>query len=910
MTISRFFRILGRRLQSLFRKEALDEQLDQELSFHFDQLVQENVDAGMSDDEARMEARRTLGNFAVFKEECRDQRRVAWFHDFRQDLSYGLRMMRKHAGLTAIAAVSLAFGIGANAAILSVGRSLLLGDLPLPDAGRLVTLGTFQEPNALGTGPASVPDYIAWKARGRVFESVGASIANQQDLGAEQAGDYPERLIGQAVTSSLFHTLQVQPLLGRFFREEEALIGTAPAPVIVLSHRLWQRRFGGDPRILGKQIRLGGRSVTVIGVMPSGFWYPNESSEYWVPLGMTRFQLEGSPRLFLVTARLKGGTTLEQAQADIEGVAAQLARDFPDRHRGWMVRAMPLREHWFGWFRQPILMLEAAVALVLLIACANVSTLLLGRVPARRPEIAMRVLMGAGRGRLVRQFLTESLLLSLIGGALGLLVAWGGVSSLENINPPLGRIPISGIDPGSGTLGFIVLLSLVSSLLFGFLPAVAALSTGDELRQASVHRRHRNPTGILVSVQIGLALMLLISSGLLMNSFVRLVLDDRGFDPRGILTFQYRIPALQYASPSGSYHGLPAMIARPPTLAMQRVYEKLRTLSGAEAVAASSAPPVNGVVLPTATLYIEGRAAPANPSERAAANATYLLVTENFFATMKTPIVRGRDFDAARDKSSEPWVAVINETLARRFWPDEDPIGKRFTVDAVFGEREREVIGVIRDVPLQYVRIGPPQAVAYTLYRQQPEIYEGLNAGMFGQMTFFIRSAGDPMSFVSAARQAVAEVDPDRPPAEFQTLTQFVGAGLRTRRFYVSVLGMFAFMATVLAAVGVYGVMTVSVSQRTREIGIRMAMGARTRDIVAAVGGRAVRWVVIGVLFGLLGSLFLTRLIEAQLWGVTPTDPATFIGVTALLVAASAAACFIPSRRAMRVDANIALRTE
>ena len=689
-------------------------------------------------------------------------------------------------------------------------------------------------------------------------------------------------------------------MLGRLFSEDEARFGKAPARVVVLSHSLWQRRFKGDRNILGREIHLDGRSMTVIGVMPASFWYPNKDSEYWVPLGVTRFQLENSARLFLVTARLANGTTLEQAQADVGNVAAQLAHDFPERYKGFSMRAIPLREHWFGWFRKPLLMLEVAVALGLLIACANVSTLLLKRVPVRRPEISRRLLMGAGRGRIVRQFLAESLLLSVIGGALALLIAAWGVTSFDYVSPPPGRLPITVIGEMKGIPQFTVLLSAISCLLLGFLPALAAVSSGNSPRQTE---GRRSPAGILVAVQVSLALVLLVPSGLLINSFIRLALDDRGFDPRGVLTFQYRIPATDYAVPSGLFRGMPAMDAKPPTLEMQRVYEKLKTLPGADSVAASSAPPVNGILLPTATLHVEGRGIPANPAEREAASATYLLVTENFFSTMKTPLVSGRSFDA-RDTSSAPWVAVINETLARRFWPGENPIGKRFIVDAASGEREREVVGVVRDVPLQYVRTGPPRPVAYTLYRQQSERYLGGNAGMFGQMTFFVRSSRDPMSLVPAVKAAVAAVDPNRPPARFQTLTSFVGTGMRTRGFYVSTLATFAFMATVLAALGIYNVVTLSVSQRMRQGRIRTALGLRARDIVAAASACALRSVAVGVLLGLAGALALTRWIESQLWGVTATDPATFSVVTLLLVAVSAAAWFIPARKALRVKTN------
>ena len=911
MTVSRLIQICRQRLHSLFRKERLDDQLDQELSFHLEQLEQENIEAGMSADEARRAARLALGNTAVLTEECRDQRRVSWYHDFRQDVRYGVRIMRKHAGFTAIASISLALGIGGNTAILSVGRSVLLGNLPLPDADRLVIIRTVPPRNPQQNGNASVPDYVAWKERNRTFESMGISIASHQDLGGDETGFPPERVSGQAVSPSLFDTVKVQPQLGRVFGNEEAQIGMA-APVIVLSHRLWERRFAADLGVLGKEIRLNGRKLKVIGVMPPEFRFPNENPEFWIPLALNRFQLDGSARLFTVTGRLNKGTTNEEAQADVDAIAAQLALDFPDRHKDWKARVVPLRRYWFGWIQQPLLTLQGAVFLVLLIACANVSTLLLARVPARQPEIAMRLLMGAARGRIVRQFLTESLLLSLIGGALGVLIAWWGVSSLEGLNHPPGGMPISVLGQSRGVLGFAALLSVISSVTFGFLPALAALSTGNELRQASVHRRRRSAFGPLVSVQISLALMLLISSGLLINSFVRLVLDDRGFDPRGVLTFEYRIPVQSYSRPIGTYHGLTAMEANPPTAAMQRVYEKLRTLPGAESLAASSAPPVNGLVPPMATVLVDGRAVPATAVDRAAAMVVHFLVTENFFATMRTPILRGRDFNAG-DTEAAPWVAMINETMANRFWPGEDPIGKHFTVDAISGERRREVIGVVRDVHLRYIREGPTQAVAYTPFLQQPERYQGVNAGMFGQMTFFVRSDPsntDASALISAARATIAEVDSDRPLANVKTMSEFVGDGMQNRRYYASALSVFAFMATLLAAVGVYGVMTFSVSQRTREIGIRMAMGASARDIVKLIGGRGFRLVAVGLIFGFLGSLSLTGLMEAQLWGVSSTDLATFAGFTALLAGISIAACFIPARRAMRVNPTEALRMD
>ncbi len=893
MTLSRLIHICARRLRSLFRRERLDDELDRELTFHREQLELENLEAGMSAEEAKTEARRALGNLAKFKEECRDERRVSWLYDFSQDVRYGLRMMRKHPGFTALASLALALAIGGNAAVLNIGTSLLWGRLPVPDDGRVVVVQSFAARNPLFGGPASVPDYVAWRDNNTVFESIGTSIASTQDLAGDQRNPLPERIAGQAVTPSLFHVLRVQPRLGRVFREDESPLDSAAAPVVILSHQLWQRRFGGDIGIVGREIRMNGRRLQVIGVMPRGFFYPNENSDFWVPLTFTRFQLQASASLFMVTARLKPATTMRDVQLDLRRIAAQ-------NPSGQAARAIPLRQQWFSWMQGPLELLESALILVLVVACANVSTLLLARVPARQPEIIMRLLLGAGRGRIVRQFLTESLLLSLIGGTMGVFIAKWGVTRLESLPHTPGGISIAGMGLNAGIFGYAVLLSILSTLLFGFLPSVVAFSSANDARQATAHRKPGNLSSILVAAQVGLALMLLASSGLLLNSLVRLLLDDRGFDPSGVITFQYRVPVGDYLRGLGSYRGLPSADIEPPTQLMQRVYERLRALPGADSVAGASAPPVNGIVPPTAVLQVEGR-----PPE----STYYFLVTDNFFATLKTPVLQGRDFNRS-DTSSTPWVAVINRTLAERLWPGENPLGKHFTVDAKSGERSREVIGVVQDVPLRFIRTGPPQAVAYSLYLQQPERYEGLNAGSFGQMNFFIRSHEDRESLVSAARRAVAEVDPSRPISNIQTMSDFVGDTMKTRSYYVSALSAFAFMATLLAAAGIYGTMSSAVSQRTREIGIRIAMGATASDILKLVGARAFRLVTVGLLAGLAITLACARMLAPLLWGITPTDPATFVGVILLLVGVSAVACFLPVRQAMRVEPTEALRMD
>ncbi|MBZ5632481.1 MAG: ABC transporter permease [Acidobacteriia bacterium] len=915
MILSRPLRVWRQRIRSLVHKDNLDVQLGQEFAFHFEQLVQENIAEGMALTDARLAARRALGNVALLEEQCRDQRRVGWLQDLWQDCRYGVRMMRQSPGFTLIVAISLALGIGANTAILGALRTALLGNVPFPDGNRLVLLRTYPEWNPALSNSASIPDYLAWKQQSRSFESMGASIADHsRDFGAEEDGRPAERIEGHGFAPSLFVTLGVQPLLGRTFTEAEAEIDH-PAPVMVLSHRLWQRRFGGDPGVLGKQVRLSGTNLTIIGVMPPDFRYPLAETEYWVPLGINHFQLQGSARFFEVAARLKPGVSVQQAQAEMDGIGDQLARDFPDRHKGWRIRVQTLRDAWYGWMKIPLATLEGAVALVLLIACANIAGLLLARGAARRPEIVMRMALGAGRGRVVRQMLTESVMLSLIGGALGTFVAWGALRALLQMNPPPAAQRMADVVVDLPLLALLGLLSTVTGLIFGIGPAIACfqLDLAGPLKEStrsagSPYRRNRLQSA-LVTLQIASALVLLIGSGLLINSFVRLAGFDLNFDPSGLLTFEYRIPQQQYVRNMGVFQGAPYSAIDPsPTPAIQRVYEHLRTMRGPESVAGISHPPVNGLVLSTMSFSIEDRPTPENAADRNTFSAVYFLITPNFFATMKTRLVRGRDLNDF-DSASAPWVAIINETMARRFWPGEDPIGKRLMLGVVSGERPREIIGVVRDIPTRRDRSDPLPAI-YASYLQQSPAYRGPSANMFGQMTFLLRTSGDPMSLVPEARSAVADVDPDHAITRIQTMEQFWGGGMRDKRILAGVLGVFAFVATILAAIGIYGVMAYSVAERTREIGIRMALGASPGKVLALIGGRAAVLISFGVLFGLAGSLALSQLIASQLWGVQPTDPATFAAVSLLLIAVALLACFVPARRAIRVDPTEALRSE
>jgi putative ABC transport system permease protein len=828
-----------------------------------------------------------------------------------------------------VAVASLALGIGANTAILAVMNTVMRERVSYATDARLVVARTHPEENPQRETHASIAEYFAWRDHSRSFEGMSASLGNQADFGADSERVPAERIQGQATTATLFGLLGVQPALGRVFTEAEDAV-RAPDRVIVLSHRLWQRRFGGDAGVLGKEVRMNAVVARIIGVMPEGFHYPNDGVEYWVPLRADRSQVSSPERFFVVTARLKEGVDATQAQAELNTIAAQLARDRPGRHAGWAVRVKALRQVMYGWTFEPLFTLAAAVAMVLLVACANVAGLLFARGLVRKPEMALRAALGAGRGRIVRQLLTESVVLAAAGGVLGVFVAWGGVRALLSIGPPPGGMRIADVGLGASVLAVSALLSLGTVLLFGLAPALIASRTDlagpleESTRKTTARLQPRLRAG-LVAGQIAVTFVLLIGSGLLIQSFVRLVTRDLNFDPRGLLTFEIHLPISTYMRPIGAIHGLPYFEISPhASLTMQRVYEGLRQLPAAESVAGISYPPVNSLTLPTMTVAPEPHPAggadpsPSVPldvvtladhvSRRSADSVAYFLVTPRFFSTMRATLVRGRDFDTG-DTASAPWVAIVNESTARRFWPGEDPIGKRFRLQALPDERPREVIGVVRDIPLSLSEASA-SSVVYTSYLQQPPRYRLPGANMFGRMTFLIRSTGDPMQLLPAARQVVADIDRDRPLANVRTMDEQRVSSIPQRPAYVAVLSAFALTATLLAAIGIYGVMAYSVAQRTREIGVRIALGAGTRDVAALVGRRAAVLVSIGLAAGLAASLAVTRLLGSQLWGVTPTDPATYGGVMAFLLLVSLAACCLPTRRATTVNPTIALRCE
>jgi predicted permease len=907
VTISRFLRILRKRYRSLFHKQEVDAEIGGEFAFHLHQLVEEYTAEGMPIEEARLAARRALGNSAVFAEECRDQQRTGWLHDVGRDIRFGARMAHKNPGFTCIAALSLALCIGANTAILGVWTAVTAGPLPYRDPESLVAIRTYN--SFLPLQAASLPEYIAWRERQRSFSSMGASLANQADL--EDAGG-AEHLYGRLFSPELFATLGVQPAMGRLFLDEE-YEANKNGTVVVITHRLWQNRFGTDPDIIGRQIRLNSALKTVVGVLPAYFPYSEQRVDYYIPF-VLRAPRANTERFFQVTARLRPGVTIEQAQADMDAIARDLEVEFPDRNQGWRVRVQPIREFLFDWTRQPLWTLELAVVLVLLIACANIAGLLLARGSARQHEISMRVALGAGRGRIVRQLLTESLMIAFAGGALGVVVADISLYWVPALTPPPGSAPLAGIALDPRLFAINGLTSILTGLIFGLAPALTAFRSGlgTALKQSAAHLgehgRKLRMRGILVVTQVAVAVVLLAGTGLLLKSAWRLAGRELNFEPEGMLSFEVRVPAGTFMEQIGTYRDWNYFeLKDPPRPLLESIRERVAAMPEVASVAGSSNPPVNSLVLTALPVRAEDDPDPGGSGRPA---AVYLLITPGFFSTIRAQVI-GREFDD-RDSENAPWVAVVNETAARQLWPGSSStaaaIGRKITLDATPDERPRTVVGVVRDIPTRANQTAP-RAIVYAPYAQQPS-RTGPWGNLMGQMTYMVRLRGDrdPMTFVDAVRRAAAEVAPDRPISNIAAVSSYMSQ--RQGGLYLIALAAFAMVAVLLAAIGVYGVISFDLHRRTREIGVRMALGASPLEVVSAVGGRAFALVAIGLVCGLAGAAALGQLLTPQLWQVAPQDPPTLLAALLLVALVAAGACFGPARRGLRLDPTITLRCE
>ena len=801
-----------------------------------------------------------------------------------QDLRYGIRKLAKNPGFTAVVVLALALGIGANTAIFSVVNAILLHPLAFKDPGRIAMVWMDNRKLGVDQDWHSYLNFLEYKNGSQTFEDIAAF--NDRSFNLTGAGD-PIRVLGAWATASLFPVLGVDPILGRAFTSDEEEPGRDL--VVVLSHGLWQRRFGADPQIIGQQISLNGKNRTVIGVMPASFRFPDKDAELWVPLSPDAQLRNNRNALWLkAVGRLKPGVTLEQARADMGTIAGRLEQQY-DFMSGYGVNLVPIHDQVVGSVRPAMLVLLAAVALVLLIACANVANLLLVRAAAREREIAVRAALGAARGRLVGQLLTESIVLATAGGVAGLLIAVLGLRMLLAMAPvDIPRLDQIRVD--WQVLAFALGLSLATGVVFGLVPALQASrpdlneSLKEGGRGSTTGIRGRRIRGALVISEIALSLVLLIAAGLMIKSFVHLQQFNLGFNPDRMLTLRLQLPGSKYKDDSqvaGFYREL---------------LDGVENLPGVQSVGAIS------TIFLTKTPYstnftIQGRP-PLRPGQQI--EVPIDSISPNYFRVMGIPLLRGREF-TDDDKAGAPGVVMINQTFARRFFPDEDPIGKRFVYGMPDGPNPPwlTIVGVVGDTR----RTGFDAEI-------RPETYLPYSQTPDRSMYLVVRAASSPMPVIQPVRDAVWAIDKDQAVFSVETMDQLLSEMMAQRRFNMLLLAIFAGAALILAAVGIYGVMSYSVTQRTHEIGVRIALGAGRATVLRQVAGQGMMLAAAGIGLGLAGSLALTRLMAGLLFEVHATDPVTFVLIPLLLGGVALAASVIPARRAMKLDPILALRYE
>jgi putative ABC transport system permease protein len=830
---------------------------------------------------------------------------------FWQDVVYAVRTLAKKPAFTLIAALSLALGIGANTVVFSLINNTLLRPLPFREPERLVAIWTLPAQHRDQRDVTNVSAYLKWRERSRSFDSMGGFFGIGRTIGSEQNGAPAERLGGQYFTPSLFTVLDVKPQLGRLFTEDEGK-PEADAPVVIISDGLWQRRFNRDPNIIGRTITMDDAATTIIGVMAPGFSLLQDDSDFWLPSGFVRERVQSAAGIEFVVGRLKKGVTMQQAQAEMDAVTVQVAADDPARNKGNGALIQPLHEVFIGDLRRMLLLLQGAVTFVLLIGCANVAGLLLARGASRRTEIAIRSAIGAGRWRIVRQLLTESVVLAVLGGVFGVLLAVGGLQLFIGVAPPsfprIAELSLDGV-----VLTFTALITILTGLFFGILPSLQASKPDllDALKDSSRSfssgvARHRLRSG-LVTVQIALALVLLIGAGLMIKSFIRITRSQLGMDPYSLLTFDFRFPVSMMKRVSQfrgtGYWEISPVIEQ----TLDQIMDRVKALPGVVSAAGSSAAPLQGAR--QTDFFIDGRPGPA-PTDAGTPrqSAAYIAITPNYFSTLRIPILRGRDFND-RDNDAGAAVIIINESMARRYWPNENPLGKRITLDFLPDERSREVVAVVGDTRLSRAQrqTGP---ILYVPFHQQTVHWRGPGLGDRSGWVFVVRTSGDPLQLVPSVRKVAAEIDSGRPVSAIRTVEETLDRQVRFFKMYVLLLGVFGGIAAVLAAVGIYGVMAYVVAQRTHEIGLRMALGASRRDVLRLVVGQALVVVVAGLALGLAGSFGLTRILSSLLWNVTATDPLTYVVVSIFLALVALSACVVPTRQAAGVDPTVALRSE
>ena len=797
-----------------------------------------------------------------------------------QDLKYGLRMLAKNPGFTAVAVVTLALGIGVNAALFSIIRTTLLTPLPYKNPDSLVWLGT-SHPRFNHPIPISGPDFLDWKSQNNVFDYMAA--IQLEGFTLTGTGE-PEVLPGSLVSANFFQLFDEKPELGRGFVEGEDQPGHNH--VTVLSYDLWKNRFGSSPNVLGSNLTLEGESYTIVGVAPRGFAYPSWV-KFWSPIVIDVKQHPRGNHYLRGIGRLKPGVTLPEAQAEMGTIARRIAAEYPEQNKGVGVQLILLKEQLVQFIRPALLVLFGAVGFVLLIACANVANLLLAQATKRRKEITLRAALGASGLLLIRQLLTESLLLSFLAGGLGVLVATWSLALLRALKTD--SIPdVNKIHLDLHVLGFLLALSLLVGIATGLAPAwhASRLHPNESLKESGGPgvggTSGGNLRGVLVVAEIALCLVLLVGAGLMIRSFARLLSIDPGYDPNNLLTFQISLPYSKYPKSSQVF------------AFYREALDRISACPGVQSAAISNTLPPFGTET-DAAFYVEGHE-PSNPNE--APDTIYDPISSGYFQTLKTPLIEGRYF-TEQDNNDKSRVVIINETMARGFFGGRGAVGKRMNAAAYGISDWLEVVGVVADERF-FGWESDLRPATYFPYGVRPE------AGM----AFVVRTKIDPMSVSSSVRQAIWSIDKGLPFTEVRTMDQRLSQSFSGRRFHMILLGFFAGLALVLSAAGIYGVMSYSVSQRTHEIGIRIALGAERNHVLRLVMGQGLVLTLIGIGSGLAGAFALTRFLTSLLYGVHPTDAVTFAGVTLVLTAVAILACYIPARRATKVDPMVALRYE
>jgi predicted permease len=879
------------RVRSIAMRRRVESELDKEVRFHMEKQVEENLARGMSPEEARAAAMRGFGGVAQVQEECRDTRRIGLVENLRADLRYGARMMAKAPGFSAVMVLTLALSIGANSAIFSVIEGVLLRPLPYPHAERIVRI--FFRSQTYPKFPLNPFDVRDFRARNRSFE--GLAAINRNDLQLSGSGE-PVRLHGFRTTAGFFGVLGLKPARGREFTEKDEVPGNGR--VAILSDRTWRERFSADAAILGRKILLDQEPYTVVGVMPPGTQHPGnayhavpdgDTVDLWVP-----FTFEGDPskrgsHYLEGIARLKPGVSVEQASADLGAILTGLIAEHPSE-KAWSVYLVPLYREMVGRSQHMLLVLLGAVALVLLIACVNAANLLLARATARQREIAVRAALGASRRRLVRQMLTESVLIALAGAALGTALAAGGVRALVGLLPTdFPRAAEIRLDPV--VFAFTLAMAVLTGLLFGVVPALAAARSDIQrglnasVRGGTAGRGQSRLRSLLVIGETGLACVLLIGAGLMLRSFVNLLRADPGFGPQKVLTASVSLPEHGYHTKQAVkqfYEGLLASLAQQPRVRSAGVSTDLPWTGWDENIGGFT---------------VEGRP----PSYNEKTTGRYHLASNDFFQTMGIPLIEGRFF-TDRDDQDAPKALIVNQTMAHMYWPGDTAVGKRITFDDHPKEADWfRIVGVVGDVKDQ-----PGDAAAH------PGFWWPLTQlpWAFGELSVVVRSDGDPAAVVAQLREAVRGRDASLALADLRWMAQIADASVAGERFALFLVGLFALLALALAAIGVYGVTSYSVNQRMPEFGMRMALGARPADLVRMVLGDGVKMAAAGSAAGLVCAAVFARLLGNLLYGVAGTDPVTYAVVALLAPASAAMACYLPARRATETDPMQSLRAE